>query len=159
MDYKVLWTDMHSNLHHEKIKELPKWLEQMKKTMDFWPFAYYPFYMKKDVTGLGVEDKYDDADINADWEYIREITNKANEDGFAMFMGYEWQGAGKDGDHNVFFKNNDGYMAYPLRYEELVKNYEGQDVIGIPHHLAYQLGHRGKNWSTQNDKFSPFVET
>ena len=46
MDYKVLWTDMHSNLHHEKIKELPKWLEQMKKTMDFWPFAYYPFYMK-----------------------------------------------------------------------------------------------------------------
>ena len=35
MDYKVLWTDMHSNLHHEKIKELPKWLEQMKKTMDF----------------------------------------------------------------------------------------------------------------------------
>ena len=117
--------------NHEKIKELPKWLEQMKKTMDFWPFAYYPFYMKKDVTGLGVEDKYDDADINADWEYIREITNKANEDGFAMFMGYEWQGAGKDGDHNVFFKNNDGYMAYPLRYEELVKNYEGQDVIGI----------------------------
>lgn len=159
MDYKVLWTDMHSNLHHEKIEELPKWLEQIKKTMDFWPFAYYPFYMKKDVTGLGVEDKYDDKDINADWEYIREITNKANEEGFPMFMGYEWQGAGKDGDHNVFFKNNDGNMAYPLRYEELVKNFEGQDVIGIPHHLAYQLNHRGKNWDTQNDKFSPFVET
>ena len=158
MDYRILWTDMHSNLHHESISELPKWLEQMKDTMDFWPFAYYPFYMKKDASGLGVEDKYDDDKINADWEYIREITNKANAEGFPMFMGYEWQGAGLDGDHNVFFKDNDEMMAYPLRYSELVEHFSGKNVIGIPHHLAYQLGHRGKNWETQNDEFSPFVE-
>ena len=56
--YKILWTDMHSNLHHEPIKELPKWIEQMKKTMDFWPFAYYPYAMQKHESGLGVEDKY-----------------------------------------------------------------------------------------------------
>lgn len=158
MKYKVLWTDMHSNLHHEAIEELPKWIEQIRQTMDFWPFAYYPFYMRKHESGLGVEDRYPLEDIEKDWEYIRELTDKTNAEGFPMFMGYEWQGAGKDGDHNVFFKDNKQNMAYPLRYSELVDHYDGIDAIGIPHHLAYQLEHRGKNWETHNDKFSPFVE-
>lgn len=156
--YKVLWTDMHSNLHHEKIKELPQWINQMKRTMDFWPFAYYPFAMLKHETGLAVEDRYPLEDIQKDWEYIRELTNQANADGFPMFMGYEWQGAGKDGDHNVFFKDNEQDMAYPYRYEELYQQFKNIDAIAIPHHLAYQLGHRGKNWDTHHDEFSPFVE-
>ena len=156
--YKVLFTDMHSNLHHESIEDLPKWLEQMKKTMDFWPFAYYPYAMLKHETGLPVEDRYPLEEIEKDWEYIRKITNQANKEGFPMFMGYEWQGAGLDGDHNVFFKDNNQKMTYPLRYQELLANYENVDAIGIPHHLAYQEGFRGKNWSTHNDKFSPFVE-
>lgn len=156
--YKILWTDMHSNLHHEHIKDLQKWIDQMKATMDFWPFAYYPFGMVRHESGFMVEDKYDDEAINKDWEYVRELTNKANDEGFPMFMGYEWQGAGKDGDHNVYFKDNEQYMAYPLRYQELKQHFEGKDAIAIPHHLAYQLGHRGKNWDTHCDKFSPFVE-
>lgn len=160
MNYKILWTDMHSNLHHEAIKDLPKWVEQMKQTMDFWPFAYYPYAMMKDPkTGMPVEDRYPLEDIEKDWEYIREVTKKVNEEGYPMFMGYEWQGAGLDGDHNVFFKDNDQMMEYPLRYEELVEAYNGKDAIGIPHHLAYQLGHRGKNWATHNETFSPFAET
>lgn len=157
-DYKILWTDMHSNLHHEAIKELPKWFEHVKKTVDFWPFAYYPYTMRKDVTGLGVEDRFPLGDIEKDWEYIREFTNKVNAEGFPMFMGYEWQGAGLDGDHNVFFKDNHEKMEYPLRYTDLVNSYDKTNAIGIPHHLAYQLSHRGKNWQTHNDKFSPFVE-
>lgn len=158
--YKVLWTDMHSNLHHEQIKELPKWIDQMKKTMDFWPFAYYPYAMMKDPkTGMPVEDRYPLEEVEKDWEYIREETNKANQEGFPMFMGYEWQGAGLDGDHNVFFKDNLQKMEYPIRYAELVEAYKGIDAIGIPHHLAYQQGHRGKNWSTHNEEFSPFAET
>ena len=156
--YKILWTDMHSNIHHEMIQELPKWVEQIKKTMDFWPIAYYPYYMRKDETGMPVEDKYSMEEIVPDWEFLRQVTKQENEAGFPMFMGYEWQGAGEDGDHNIFFKENDGEMEYPLRYQELVKVFEGKPVIGIPHHLAYQLRHRGKNWKTHNDKFSPFVE-
>jgi Protein of unknown function (DUF3604). len=158
MKYKVLWTDMHSNLHHEQINELPKWTEHMRKTMDFWPIAYYPYYMRKDDSGLGVEDMYPLEELKKDWEYLRSYVEKVNAEGFPMFMGYEWQGAGLDGDHNVYFKNNDGNMEYPLRYEDLVQVFENQAVIGIPHHLAYQLGHRGKNWSTHNEEFSPFVE-
>lgn len=158
MKYKKLWTDMHSNLHHEQIKDLPHWCEQMRKIMDFWPFAYYPFYMRKTSSGLGVEDIHEKELIEQDWEYIREFTKKVNAEGFPMFMGYEWQGSGKDGDHNVFFLDNEQSMAHPLRYEELVEYYKHIEAIGIPHHMAYSLGSRGKNWDTHNEAFSPFAE-
>ncbi|WP_261793435.1 DUF3604 domain-containing protein [Fusobacterium varium] len=156
--YKILWSDMHSNLHHESINKLPLWFEQVKDIFDFWPFAYYPYYMRKDECGLGVEDIYSIDKVQADWEYIREFTEKVNKEGFPMFMGYEWQGAGKDGDHNVFFLKNNQNPYFPLRYSELEKNFREVDCIAIPHHLAYELGHRGKNWETHNDKFSPFAE-
>lgn len=157
-EYKILWTDMHSNLHHERIGDLPLWLDHMKKLMDFWPIAYYPFGMVKNSGGLAVEDRYPLDEIAEDWEFIRRICRQANEEGFPMFMGYEWQGAGLDGDHNVFFKNDDQDMADPLRYQELRDHFLGTDAIAIPHHMAYQLGHRGKNWETQDDSFSPFAE-
>ncbi|WP_302925658.1 DUF3604 domain-containing protein [Holdemania filiformis] len=158
MDYKILWTDMHSNIHHEQMNELPQWFDQVQKMMDFWPIAYYPYTMRKDETGLGVEDRYPLDVIEKDWEALREFTEKVNAAGFPMFMGYEWQGAGQDGDHNVFCKDNRQKMEYPLRYADLVQAYAGKAVIGIPHHLAYQLENRGKNWTTHNETFSPFVE-
>lgn len=156
--YKVLWTDMHSNIHHEQIRDLPKWIEQIKQLMDFWPLAYYPYGMKKLENGFAVEDLYASEEIQADWEYIRSLVQEENEKGFPMMMGYEWQGSGEDGDHNVFFKGTQEDMAYPLRYEQLKKIYEHTEAIAIPHHLAYQKGYRGKNWETQDDIFSPFVE-
>lgn len=156
--FKILWTDMHSNIHHMQMDELPKWIKQIKQTMDFWPIAYYPFGMIKHESGFAVEDKYADEAINKDWEYLRKETIKTNEEGFPMFMGYEWQGAGLDGDHNVYFKDCDQDMAYPLRYQQLKEHFKDVDAIAIPHHLAYQLEHRGKNWQTHCDKFSPFVE-
>ena len=158
MKYNKYWTDMHSNIHHNQMPELSKWFEHVKDIMDFWPIAYYPFYMRPTEYGLAVEDKYDDEITDRDWEEIRDFTNKVNAQGFPMFMGYEWQGSGLDGDHNVFFLHNDGKQLHPMRYSDLVKGYEGQDVIGIPHHIAYQLNSRGKNWDTHNEKFSPFAE-
>ncbi|MFV0379230.1 MAG: hypothetical protein ACK5KQ_00165 [Anaerorhabdus sp.] len=156
--YKIYWTDMHSNIHHEDIDKLPLWINQARELFDFWPIAYYPYTMRLDETGLMVEDKYPDVDIQEDWEYVKKQVEQENSNGFSMFLGYEWQGAGEDGDHNVFFKENDGKMIFPLRYQSLKEKLTNYDVIAIPHHLAYQLGHRGKNWSTHDDKFSPFVE-
>lgn len=158
MKYRKLWTDMHSNIHHENFSDLPRWYAHITQLMDFWPIAYYPFHMRKHPSGLDLEDVYEESVRNADWEKLREFTRNANAEGFPMFMGYEWQGSGKDGDHNVFFLHNDAPMLHPMRYEELRDAYKGQDVIGIPHHLAYQLGSRGKNWDTHDPAFSPFGE-
>ena len=80
MKYKKLWTDMHSNIHHEQMEELPLWYSQIKKTMDFWPLAYYPFYMRPTEWGLKVEDRYEDQLTNADWEQIREFADKVKDE-------------------------------------------------------------------------------
>lgn len=157
-DYKIYWADMHANLHHEQIDSLEKWYEQLKETTDFWPIAYYPYHVRKDETGIGLEDIHDKEIVDKDWETIREFTNKVNKEGFPMFMGFEWQGSGEDGDHNVFFKDNNQNIINPLRYEDLYKAYENKGAIAIPHHTAYYLNHRGKNWDTHKELFSPFAE-
>ena len=153
----IFWTDFHSNIHHDQMKDLDKWIAQIRETLDFWPIAYYPFGMRKDSTGLGVEDTIPMESIKVDWEVLREAVKKVNEDGFPMFMGYEWQGNGLDGDHNVFFKTNDEDPCFVLDYHKLIENYDGIEAIGIPHHTAYQLKNRGKDWDRQNDTFSPFA--
>ena len=36
---KKLWTDLHSNIHHNQMDELDKWTEHAKEVLDFWPIA------------------------------------------------------------------------------------------------------------------------
>lgn len=155
---KLLWCDLHANIHSEQLKDIKKWYEFGKEMTDFWPIAYYPFYMRKDETGLGVEDIHSEEKRNADWEYIRKFVKETSNEDYLLFMGYEWQGAGLDGDHNVFYKNLEEKLHAPMRYEELTKLLPLGEAVAIPHHLAYALGHRGKNWATHNSDYSPFVE-
>lgn len=155
---KKLWTDLHSNIHCEQMGELDRWVDHAKEVLDFWPVAYYPFHIKKTASGAGLEDLHDAAAMGQDWETLRKKTEQVNREGYPMFMGYEWQGCGFDGDHNVFFKDNDQDMKHPMRYEELKHAYGQEDAIAIPHHVAYQLKSRGKNWSTHDETFSPFAE-
>ena len=70
---KLLWCDLHANIHSEQLKDIEKWYEFGKEMTDFWPIAYYPFYMRKDKTGLGVEDIHSEEKRNSDWEKIREL--------------------------------------------------------------------------------------
>lgn len=149
---------MHSNIHHENMNQLDLWYDHMKTHYDFWPIAYYPYYIKESEWGLPLEDLHNEDVIDKDWEVLRSFTNKANEDGYPMFMGYEWQGSGNDGDHNVFFGDNQQNPIFPYELDTLIAQYKGIDVMGIPHHPAYELGCRGKNWRSHNEEFSPFVE-
>ena len=157
--YNLYWSDFHSNIHHHQVEETEMWYNQAKEMLDFWAIAYYPFYMRKLDSGLGVEDIYPEEIRNNDWEYMRNFVKTANDKNpeFPLFLGYEWQGAGLDGDHNVFYLG-DGKLHAPLRYEELCDKLPKGDAIAIPHHLAYSLSHRGKNWDTHNEEYSPFVE-
>jgi hypothetical protein len=160
---KLFWGDLHSNIHHNQIDEMEKWYEFAKEVTDFWAVAYYPYYMKKLDSGLGIEDIYDKETREKDWEIVKEFCrekdSKAGKDGnIPVFAGYEWQGSGLDGDHNVFYLENNGGLFVPLRYEELCSLLPLGKAIAIPHHPAYALGNRGKNWETHNPLFSPFSE-
>lgn len=154
---KKLWSDLHSNLHHSQIGELDQWIDEARGRLDFWMIAYYPFHMVRRPCGATVEDLCEKREIQQDWEIIRKRTQEVNREGYPMFMGYEWQGNGSDGDHNVFFLENDGEMIHPMTYAELADACESK-AIAVPHHVAYQPGSRGKNWATHRENFSPFAE-
>ncbi len=155
---KKLWGSMHDNLHSNQMKEIDEHIEFIKEIYDFWPIAYYPFGMSKNHNGFFLEDLLDEKIIESDWEIIRKKTIEQNNLGYPMFMGYEWQGSGEDGDHNIFFLNNDYNMYHPHRYNNLKDYYDVGKFIAIPHHIAYKLGNRGKNWSTHDESISPFAE-
>ena len=158
MPYKKLWTDLHANIHHNQMKELDAWIGQARQVLDFWPVAYYPMYMRRNEAGAPLEDLYPEPAIQADWEQLRRAVQRENDAGWPMFLGYEWQGNGSDGDHNVFFLHNDAPMLHPMLYTELRDALRDREAIAIPHHVAYQLGSRGKNWATHDERFSPFAE-
>lgn len=155
---KLLWCDLHANIHSEQLKEIDKWYNFSKEMTDFWPIAYYPFYMRKDSSGLGLEDIHKKSTRDSDWEKLRKFVNEKSTKDHLLFMGYEWQGAGLDGDHNVFYLENNEDLHAPMRYKELIEKIPLGKSIAIPHHLAYSSGNRGKNWKTHNNDYSPFVE-
>ena len=86
------------------------------------------------------------------------LARRAEAEGWPLFPGYEWQGNGSDGDHNVFFPTTAGEMLHPMTYAELRDALKPSGAIAIPHHVAYQPGSRGKNWATHDPEFSPFAE-
>ena len=154
----LYWTDAHTNPHSNQVGILKEWLVQAKEMIDFWPVAYYPYYMRP-VNNFAVEDIYDQEIVSKDWEQVQAFVRENNKDhDFPIFLGYEWQGAGLDGDHNVFYLDDDMPIHTPLRYETLCEKLEKGRAIAIPHHLAYQVGERGKNWATHNPDYSPFAE-
>lgn len=158
MKYEHLWSDMHSNIHHNQMDQLMDWYAHAKKIMDFWPIAYYPFGIRFTETGAELEDLQPQAALEKDWKMILQLAKQARKEGYPFFPGYEWQGNGSDGDHNVFFPDTEGPMIHPMLYSELRDALKPLDAIAIPHHVAYQPGSRGKNWVTHDEHFSPFAE-
>lgn len=152
------WADMHSNIHHHQMGELEQWYEQAKQVMDFWPIAYYPFAMRRTASGAGLEDLIPDSDYGSDWEKVRALALRAQAEEWPFFMGYEWQGDGSDGDHNVFFRDNDAPILHPRTYQALRDVFSDRAAIAVPHHMAYRLTSRGKNWDTHDPAFSPIAE-
>lgn len=159
--YQDYITDLHLNLHPDQIDLLPKWYQHSKQVVDFFTLAYYPYHMVDCPGGFKAEEEIAPEEMVEQWTYIKNYLGQQNEKGdYISFVGYEWQGTGEDGDHNVYFKNDDqADIQLVPRYSQLVERFKGEPVVGIPHHLAYSLGNRGKNWSTHNEEFSPFVET
>lgn len=158
MQYEHLWADMHSNPHHHQIGQLEQWYQHAKQVMDFWPVAYYPFAIRRTPSGGELEDLIPADQLQADWQAVLALARRAAAEGWPLFPGYEWQGNGSDGDHNVFFPATEGEMLHPMTYGELRDALKPAGAIGIPHHVAYQPGSRGKNWATHDPEFSPFAE-
>ena len=179
--YNLFWGDAHTNLHlvsprsrpsaerpGEKHTNLPAEVSadltaahaHARQTLDFWPIAYYP-YTYEDRNGFRVECWRDDADVDAAWQAVCDLAAAETRDGdFVIFPGYEWQGDGRHGDHNVFFLHDHPPILRCPTLPELYDEIRRRDLaaLAIPHHTAYRVGVRAKDWTVHDEALSPFAE-
>ncbi|GAG28061.1 unnamed protein product, partial [marine sediment metagenome] len=158
-DYNLYWGDMHTNIHEEQVEMLEQTVEAARGYLDFLAIAYYPFTstIKRGfrIESWGQRDRFLEQ-----WERVREVMGAANAPGeLVTFLGYEWHGNRRRyGDHNVFYLTDDGPLDASETLPELFENLRQGEAIAIPHHTAYQLGERGKDWDFHDDQLSPLAE-
>lgn len=158
--WRLFWGDTHTNLHSHHLEQLDLILRYAREVLDFWAIAYYPQEYRTE-RGFRYEDWLDAERIEREWQIICDLAKRNNVPGeFVTFPGYEWQGDGRWGDHNVFYF--DDYQplirvdTLPELYAELKRR--RLKAFAIPHHTAYLVGIRGKNWDVHDEELSPFVE-
>lgn len=157
---KVFWGDMHANIHTYHLKELDRIFLYAREILDFFPIAYYPQEFRV-VKGFRYEDWLDEEIIKRDWKTICDFVARYNQPGdFITFAGYEWQGDGRYGDHNVFYFDDYPPLIKVNTLPELYAEIRRRKLraLVIPHHTAYQVGIRGKNWDIYDEELSPFAE-
>ena len=185
-DYQLFWGDSHTNLHlrgaepaevagarvappageqhtnlpAETMADLDAALAHARQVLDFWPIAYYPYtYVERN--GFREECWRAEDDVDACWRAVCDLAAAASRDEeLIVFPGYEWQGDCRHGDHNVFFYDSPAPIlrsrTLPELYAEIRRR--GLRAMAIPHHTAYRVGVRGKDWSVHDERLSPFAE-
>jgi len=150
----------HTNLPTEVAADLEAALAHARSVLDFWPIAYYP-YTYEYRGGFRVECWRADEDVDAAWRAVCDLADGESRDGeLVIFPGFEWQGDGRHGDHNVFFFEGHPPILRSRTLPELYDELRRLDVraMAIPHHTAYRVGVRAKDWSVHDERLSPFAE-
>ena len=176
--YNLFWGDTHHNTYmgHRQNPPLEEVLRFAATHLDFYTGAYYtPLYRNAPVlldripqtegtppgpfVGIGIEDSKQPDKMEAEWQEINRLAAAFNQPGrFVMFPGYEWQGDGRWGDHNVIFPNEGHPVAIPDTLAQLHRFAREHGALAIPHHTAYTPGQRAPSWSREDESISPFAE-
>jgi hypothetical protein len=158
--YKLFWGDSHANIHSEHIGALDTCLAVAREMLDFLPMAYYP-YRTFPEKGFVVEDWLPEDRRDREWKTVCDFAAANDRPGrLVIFPGYEWQGTGVSGDHNVYFLNDHPPLIRCDTLRELYDEIRTRRLkaLAIPHHTAYTSGIRGKDWSVHDSELSPFAE-
>lgn len=164
---RVFWGEIHDNVcQFDDCPVTPEQNVALARThLDFYAPAYYvsETVLVEAVDGrpgtIRLEGWKSPEKLARQWAQVQDATRAAHEPGaFVTFPGYEWQGDGGSGDHNVIFREEGGTIARVATLSELYAALQGQAVIAIPHHTGYQPGHRGRDWGVHDERLSPFTE-
>ncbi len=166
-EMNIYWGETHDNVCQRA--EAPVTVEENVRSgrphLDFYAPAYYTAEtsLVEALDGSGrsihLESWKSPEKLAREWAEVEDATRALNEPGrFVTFPGYEWQGDGSSGDHNVVFRGEGHGIARVNTLPELYAALQGIDAIAIPHHTAYVTGNRGKDWSVHDDRLTPFME-
>lgn len=185
--YSIYWGDTHHNtyMHYIQDPSLEDVIGFASTYLDFYTGAYYtPIFRNIPVLdqysgmveemkdghlsekndfgnwrGVNLEGTKDPEKMALEWNEFQEVTAKFNRPGeFVAFPGYEWQGNGRWGDHNVVYLSEGYNICMKETIAELYEFLKSKDAIAIPHHTGYQVGLRAPVWSACNENISPFAE-
>jgi hypothetical protein len=176
-DYRVFWGEAHDNTYQLEDRSLPinENLTLAASHLDFYAAAYYTasagaFQPEGHLAesdrphALVLEDWKDENRLEWEWQEVQQACRNFYRPGqFVTFPGYEWQGDGSSGDHNVFFLR-EGYPIFRVNalselYHCLRSScHDGYEAMAIPHHIGYRPGRRGRDWSVFDEELSPFAE-
>lgn len=153
----LYWGDLHTHLedfeHGEQI------LQSARENIDFGAVLCYPFIWL-DQNGLRVETVRQRPEYAGWWVRLQDLARAHHEAGrFVTFLGYEWHGnRTRYGDHNVIYYGEDNPLDDAWDLPELYQRLRARRALAIPHHTAYQLGQRGKDWDIWHEALSPVME-
>ena len=155
----LYWGDMHTNVHHEQMTMIDRIFSAARSHLDFFPVAYYPFGLYRSPEGLMLETDGQREIFLEDWPEVLSAVERHNDPGrFVTLAGYEWHGDRRRyGDHNVFYFD-EGPLDAAETLPELYAHLRSARGLAIPHHTAYQVGERAKDWDYYDEDLSPFVE-
>jgi hypothetical protein len=170
--YQLFWGETHHNTYQfgEQTPSLDEICGEAAKYLDFYAMAYYTSYADAFRSGghsvelggkqdLVLEKWKDQARLAREWAEVDAASRRHNRPGrFVTFPGYEWQGDGSWGDHNVYHRREGLPICRVQTIQDLYACLRGQQAIAIPHHTGYYVGRRAPDWGLTDEKISPFVE-
>jgi hypothetical protein len=170
-DYQVFWGETHHNTHQRAVVTTPfaEIVKRARGHLDFFAAAYYTatatafkgagHAFEQGASELIFEGWKPQDRLESEWAEVEETAREANDPGaFVTFPGYEWQGDGSSGDHNVIAFDEGLPLFHVDTIAELYECLRGRRVIAIPHHTAYRAGVRGRVWDVVDEDLSPFTE-
>ena len=171
-EHQIYWGETHDNVYQRP--NCPVSMAQnvayARDHLDFYaPALYVSAHVELEARDgamqqgkpatMVLEQWKDDETLARHWQELEEQTGAFCEPGaFVTFPGYEWQGDGRWGDHNVIFREEGNRIVKVNTLPELYAGLRGLNAVAIPHHTAYIQGCRGKDWSVHDETLTPFAE-
>lgn len=160
MPFHLFWGDAHLNIRRRDASHFEEIFRAARENLDVLPIAYYPMDFYTLDPGLRVESWHNRPEYAEGWAELNRLCREHNSPGeFVTFPGYEWHGDRmRWGDHNVYYLEEGHPLDDVDHIDDLYRALRARRGLAIPHHLAYMVGQRGKDWDHYDPCISPSAE-
>lgn len=147
--HQLFWGDIHN---HNELGygqgSLTRSYEIAESHLDFYAFTPHAQHADGNAP-KGYES------VNSNWDAIVKAAAEYNKPGkFTTFLAHEWHSK-KWGHVHVVHLTDHKPLHFASSLAELQAHFRGQDVILVPHHIAYS---DGVDWELFDESLSPVVE-
>ena len=158
--YRLYWGDLHN--HNEvgyATGSLARSIDVAREHLDFFAFTgHASWHDMPNMPGDRHMKWVNGFKANADhWPKTRRMLRDAVTDDFVALLGYEWHSS-RFGDYCTVFPEDQPELFLPDHVDKLLDFAAAKGALAIPHHVAYQQGWRGANFSHYRSGVSPIVE-